>query len=328
MPISWSEHSATSFGGTELMARRLEDSLPPELLEKVQIFPSRVTELDATRPRILWLHDLTVDASHVLRNKGWEKFQMLVFVSYWQRDLFIRQFDIPYSKCIVIPNAIKTFQEEIVKPTDAVNLIYHTTPHRGLNLLLPVVDNLAKKYPMLHLDVYSSFNAYGSFGAGRDAQYKVLFDQIETHPQMTYHGFQPNDVVREALKKAHIFSYPNTWLETSCMALMEAMSAECICVHPSFGALPETSGKYTMMYEYTEDERAHMARFHQVLDIAIESVLEGSEIMDYRRKAARGFIDVNNNWDMVQNYWVGLLEKVSQMPFDIPKEKPKFTYVL
>ena len=38
---------------------------------------------------------------------------------------------------------------------------------------------------------------------------KHIFKEIEEHDGMTYHGFQPNAVVREALAKSHIFAYPS-----------------------------------------------------------------------------------------------------------------------
>ena len=48
--------------------------------------------------------------------------------------------------------------------------------------------------------------------------------------------------------------YPNTFKETSCLCLIEAMSAGCVCVHSSLGALPDTSNGLTCMYEYTPDK--------------------------------------------------------------------------
>ena len=48
------------------------------------------------------------------------------------------------------------------KPKDRINLIYHTTPHRGLNIAVAAMKELAKLHgDKIHLDVYSSFEAYG-----------------------------------------------------------------------------------------------------------------------------------------------------------------------
>lgn len=248
----------------------------------------------------------------------------MVFVSYWQRDQYIRHFNIPHSKCFVIPNGIDPIEPN--KPKDGtVRLIYHTTPHRGLHLLVPVVDHISKTIPNIHLDVFSSFGAYG--WQDRDKQFEPLFDAIRQHPNMTYHGFQPNDVVREALAKADIFAYPNTWLETSCMSMMEAMSAKLLCVHPSFGALPETTARNTMMYEFNEDENVHMNIFHQCLSIAIEVAQSPTEMDDVKLMASKSYADYHYNWSLLVHHWNALFSQFKNAPRAFPEEK-KFVYQL
>jgi len=99
MPIDRNEININSKGGTELMLERLEKLLPPESIEDFQIIPSRVRNLDETKYRIYWCHDLPDDPeSQHLAKEGWKKFHKLVFVSYWQRDQYIARFGIPYSK--------------------------------------------------------------------------------------------------------------------------------------------------------------------------------------------------------------------------------------
>jgi UDP-glucose:(glucosyl)LPS alpha-1,2-glucosyltransferase len=55
------ELSVNAKGGTELMMERLYQSLDKDLLEQCQIIPSRVRDLDETKVRILWQHDLPGD---------------------------------------------------------------------------------------------------------------------------------------------------------------------------------------------------------------------------------------------------------------------------
>ena len=157
---------------------------------------------------------------------------------------------VPYSESVVIKNAIDPIEHH-EKPKDKINLIYHTTPHRGLDILYAVYEQLAKNRDDIHLDVYSSFNVYG--WPQRDVEFKPLFDKLEAHPNITYHGAVPNSEVREALKKAHIFAYPCTWVETSCISAIEAMSAGCAVVCPNLGALPETTSNFGIMYPFDED---------------------------------------------------------------------------
>ena len=251
-----SELSANSKGGTEQMRQRLIDNIDKEILEKVAIHLSRPRELYDDVPNILWCHDLAEDPENkVLRDGGWDKFNHFVFVSAWQRDQYVVRYGIPYSKCSVINNAVEKKYDPKEKDIETIRFIYHTTPHRGLELLVPVFEALCKQHDNIHLDVYSGFEIYG--WEQRNEAYKGLFERINQHDKMTHHGVVSNEEVLEALDKSHIFLYPNVWKETSCIALIEAIKSQVICIHPNYGALPETASNATIMYDWNEDVNAH-----------------------------------------------------------------------
>jgi UDP-glucose:(glucosyl)LPS alpha-1,2-glucosyltransferase len=216
-------------GGTELMNRALYERVDKGLLDQFFISKSRVRRVDPDKKNILWLHDLWADpeVQHLKNEKSRERFARLVFVSNYQLGTYNMGLGVPYNQSIVLRNAIDPIPDVwSTKPKDQVRLIYHTTPHRGLQILVPVMEKLSEFYgDKIHLDIFSSFEAYG--WKERDEPYKELFERAKAHPQMTYHGFQPNHVVRDALRQSHIFAYPNIWVETSCIAAIEAMSAGC-----------------------------------------------------------------------------------------------------
>jgi UDP-glucose:(glucosyl)LPS alpha-1,2-glucosyltransferase len=251
-----SELSTKAMGGTEMMRKRLLENVDSELLKKVAIHFSRPRQLYTDVPNILYCHDLANDPENrILTNDGWKKFDHFVFVSSWQRDQYIDRFGIPYSECSVIYNAVEKQYSPKEKDMSKIRFIYHTTPHRGLELLVPIFDALCNEFDNIHLDVYSSFKIYG--WESRDEVYSGLYKNIEAHPNMTYHGVKSNEEVLEALDYAHVFLYPCIWKETSCIALIEAIKSQVICVHPNYGALAETAGNATIMYDYNEDKTAH-----------------------------------------------------------------------
>jgi glycosyltransferase involved in cell wall biosynthesis len=321
------ELSVNAMGGTELMMKRIYDSLDPKLLETVQIIPSRVRELKNDKIRILYCHDLAEDpeAEKALGNRRWERFHQIVFVSNWQMQQYIQKYDIPWSKCVVIPNAIDPVRAPaqdysfLRTPDRPYKFIYHTTPHRGLNILCAVIDELAKKHPV-HLDVYSSFKIYG--WPDRDEQFRALFDEIDAHPNMTNHGSVSNDEVRNALKTADIFAYPCTWTETSCLALIEAMSAGLLCVHSNLGALFETSASWTTMYQYLENVNDHASALYQILDNAL--INWGSDIQQNQIKNQREYVNVFHNWNFRKHQWESLILSLQSEPREMPE--PSFVY--
>lgn len=274
------EMSKNAKGGTELIIDRMLKFIPPELFNGYQIIHSRIPdELSNDHKVILVFHDLPNDPMYQkLRNYDYRsKIYKYVFVSNWQMQQFINVFNIPYSQCVVIRNGIEV-KPEVKKQDDCVNIIYHTTPHRGLELLIPaykwVLEQEKLKHIHVHLDVYSSFKVYG--WDKQDEHFKDLFDECKNHPHITYHGAVSNDKVREALKKSHIFAYPCIWQETSCLSAIEAMADGNIVVTNNFGALPETCANFALMYQYTENKQEHLDRFSTYLADAIIKVYNGT----------------------------------------------------
>jgi UDP-glucose:(glucosyl)LPS alpha-1,2-glucosyltransferase len=313
------ELSQNAMGGSEILALELAKRLDPELLKEFHIVNSRVRELDNSKIRILWAHDLAADpeANHLL-NGGWNKFHRIVFVSNYQMNSFIDKFGIPYSKCVVIQNAINPI-EYSEKDNSVIKIGYWSTPHRGLSILVPVFKKLAEDNPNIQLDVFSSFKIYG--WEQQDEQFKDLFDECKNHPQINYHGSVGNSVIREYTKTAHILGYPSIWKETSCIVLMEAMAAGMLCVHPNYAALPETAANWTYMYPMQEDLNAHAFSFYNALGTAIHSIEDDDQS---RLKSQSAYANVFYNWDMRVHQWNALLQSLLKEPREIPGER--FTY--
>jgi len=258
-------------GGTELLAERLVGIIDPDMMSQYQIHLSRTTSKDDTKKQILWAHDLATDpaVSH-LKDGGWQEYDKIVFVSHWQQEMFNLYLGVPYSHGVVIENFIDPIDNH-TKPNDKIRLVYFSTPHRGLAILYPVFDALSKLYPNeLELRVFSSFDLYG--WEDRDKPFKDLFEKLESHPDIVYSKSVPNEQIREELKECHVFAYPSMWQETSCLCLIEAMSAGLSCVHSSYGALPETSGGITSMYSYEEDHNIHANKLFNTLQRCIEHI--------------------------------------------------------
>lgn len=321
------EISLKSNGGTELLKRGLAQRLPAGLADDFQVICSRVRELDNEAIRVYWMHDLPNDpeCNHLASDAGRSRFHKMVFCSNWQYQQAQTILGVPYDdNSTVIENAVEPFKHT-PKSFDKIRLIYTSTPQRGLEILVPVFSELAKKYPNIHLDVFSSFEIYG--WKERDEQYKPLYDIIRSHPQMTYHGFAPNATVREHLERAHILAYPSIWLETSCCALIEAMSAGLLCVHPNFGALPDTAGGTTFMYQGDRDFRVHAQRFYGALDQAIQVV--NLEAVQNHIRFAKMYADQRFNWTKIAAQWTDLMKSLKvQWPSDGSRALPKqmFTY--
>lgn len=306
--LVYNELTKNANGGTELMARRIVNSIPSDLLENVQIIHSRIRDIDPDLKKILYLHDLPNDPEmERLSDPEFRKqFSKIVFVSNWQQQMFNLVLGIPFNEGVVIPNAVEIpgfHQKSVDGP---IRLIYHTTPHRGLELLIPAFKEASKHFN-LHLDVFSSFNAYG--WGDRDKQYKHLFEKMKELPNVVNHGFKQNNIIREFLTDAHLFAYPNIWPETSCIALIEAMVHGCYCLHSNLGALPETSMGLSHMYGYHEDRNEHVNIFYVQLIAALKGISSNRESFTVRT-IPNEVHQIRYDWDRVKYQWINLLREV------------------
>ena len=296
-------------GGTEMMRNQLYSRVDPDLLDKFQIICSRVRWIDPKKPTILWCHDTWDDpeSQHLKEEERRARFEKFVFVSNYQLSTYNLALQVPYAQSFVMQNAIEPIELKD-KNKDQIKLIYHTTPHRGLNVAVAAIMELAKNYgDKIHFDVFSSFEAYG--WKDRDKEFEDLFNNIREHPQMTYHGYQPNEKVREALQEAHIFAYPSIWPETSCIAAIEAMSAGCQVVCPNFAALPETTANFATMYQWSEDIQFHANVFANMLNAAIQNHYD--ENTQRKLLYQKNYTDNFYNWDLRANQWTGFLQGLS-----------------
>lgn len=309
------ELSAKARGGTELMMEALYNHVEPKLLKKFQIIPSRVRTLDPDKLRILYCHDLADDPeTQVLANGGWRKFHKIIFVSHWQQQQYISKYQIPWSRTTVLKNAINPFSVDIDnKFSDIedkeINVVYHSTPHRGLELLVPAFEELEDKNT--HLHVFSSFNLYG--WPERDKPYQDLFDRIKNNERMTYYGAVDNDTLREHLAKMHVFAYPSIWPETSCISLIEAMAAGVCCIHPTYAALPETSCNLTFMYDMHEDPAEHAKIMQEALNVMLMAIRRDAGIK-HRAQYVSQYANIFYNWDLRKREWEILLTELLQNP--------------
>lgn len=311
---SWMAEDGTArgaWGGTEQVRDALMQRLPAGALEGVRILHSRIPTgaLDADERHVLLLHEFPDDpgAQRAIAPANLERLDRVVLVSQTQADEYLRLDGFPTEKVRVLRNAIEPIPAH-AKPDDGVvRLIYTSTPHRGLEVLIPVFERLHERHgDALHLDVYSSFAIYGQ--PERDRDVEELFARMDAHPAITSHGSVPNAVIRDALVRAHILAYPSVYRETSCIAAIEAMSAGCAVVATDLAALPETTAGFGFLTPFRTDHAALAADYEADLESVIARI--GTAGLQERLVAQKRHADAAYTWEQRIPEWVALLDEV------------------
>jgi UDP-glucose:(glucosyl)LPS alpha-1,2-glucosyltransferase len=258
-----------AWGGTELMRDRILSNLDPDLRNYFQFILSRKRELE-DKPRIFWAHETpgVRDSKFLGTPEGQDLFAMIVFVSHWQQDQFLTHLKVPYRKGIVLQNAITPLPCHVKPKNGVFKLIYASTPFKGLDVLLDAFEFVSGKRDDVELNVYSSFRIYDR--PWMDRKYQSLYDRAQNMKHVNYHGAVSNEELRNALQETHILAYPATTQETSCLTVIESMSAGCLCLVPNWGALPETCANFAWMYTMDPNTRAHAAKFAELIQHAVD----------------------------------------------------------
>ena len=296
-------------GGTELMCDELMKRLALNYQEEFSIF-NYLPYADFNKPTIYWNQlSYDQDAIQFLKEPEWiDKIDRFVFVSHWQAERFRQMFNIPGYKTAVFKNACIGVTPRRHGVKDTVRLCYTSTPWRGLEVLLEAWEILKPKNAELH--VFSSCKIYGEEFGKTDFQYKHLYDKCNELPGVVYRGSIANEDLRNELHEFDILAYPNTFEETSCIAVIEALCAGLRVVTSNLGALPETTEGWARMYPYLANPNVHAEAFAKILGEEIELIRENKlqehltdQINIYNKKWS---------WDYRITEWTKYLDELYQ----------------
>lgn len=293
-------------GGTELMHEELMKRLPENYKEQFSI-ENYAAYLDFNKTTILW-NQLSYDQEAIMYLQDpemVEKIDYFVFISHWQAEMFRKIYNIPGYKTFVIKNASIGVKKRKVKRGNKVRLCYTSTPFRGLDILLAAWELLKPQDAELH--VFSSAKIYGpDYSSTEDPKYQYLYDKCEELDGVVYRGSIPNEELRKELPTFDILAYPNTFEETSCIAVIEALSAGLRVVTSNLGALPETTEGWARMYPFMMDPNLHAERFSKILAEEIEK-LRSNELDSQLKLQAKNY-SARWDWDYRINDWLELLD--------------------
>tara|TARA_Y100000768_G_scaffold344202_1_gene290304 strand:- start:3445 stop:5517 length:2073 start_codon:yes stop_codon:yes gene_type:complete len=189
-----------------------------------------------------------------------------IFVSHWQKQRYIETYNLPKDKCYVIQNAISPILNDTLhnKYEKKNELVYVSSPYRGLVTIVPLFKKILEHIPDLHIKIFSSYNIENtnknyepytkdSFNLlklnDHDKYYSSLYDQLLTTNQIEYYGNVPQTILFDHMKTSKVLFYPNTFEETCCTSLLEAMASRCFIVSSDIGALKETSNDMAFLYD-------------------------------------------------------------------------------
>jgi glycosyltransferase involved in cell wall biosynthesis len=284
---------------------------PPEMAVKLRANLSINTRL------ILWTqHAHDEPAIAALRDAAirdvWDYF---VFVSDWQRDEYVRAFDIRPVRCTVLRNAVAPSFAHMFAPGQRVmdakawppTLAYTSTPFRGLDVLLDSFPAIRSAVPGVRLQVFSSLTPYRV--AATADPYGPLYRRCAETEGVDYVGAVSQSDLADRLRGVTALAYLNRFAETSCISVMEALAAGCLVVSSRLGALPETGMGFAHLMPVPSDPAQHAALYAQLMIGVLSDYCKG-EATERRLRAQVEHVNAAITWATRADAWIAWIQDI------------------
>jgi len=188
----------------------------------------------------LWCHDLYTPSVESVQN-----FDKQICLSNFHKDYVIAMQGLDEKKIWVSRNGIVperfSKRKEIAKIP--YKLVYPSSPDRGLDKLIPMLDKVREKYPV-ELHVFYGFdNLYKSQNPAMFELADRLRQVISERPWIKYHGNTEQKELTNHLMEAVLWVHPANFIESFCITAIETICASCYPITRTLGALKDTLKK-------------------------------------------------------------------------------------
>lgn len=189
-------------------------------------------------PTYIWCHDLCF----IGLEQG-PHYKAVLALSQFHKEWLTHVYRVNPEKIIVTRNGIdpKRYTEpESFAFVDRHphRVVFSSSPDRGLDRAMWVMDYVVKEFPDAELHVYYGFD--GMRAHGISAEIQRLEAMIAERPWVKFHGNVPQVALTQAFQAASVWLYPTNFLETFCITAIEALCSGVYPVVRKFGALPYT----------------------------------------------------------------------------------------
>lgn len=185
-------------------------------------------------PSYLWCHDLMIPGvEHGLN------VDKVLCLSPFHRDFLASSQGVPRERILQTRNGIapeKWAQIQKV-PKNPYKFVYASSPDRGLDRCMKILDLVREKYPV-ELHVYYGLDNLYTFGQGAMAD--NLKKMMEERPWVKYHGFTEQKKMYAECADAAMIVHPNDFIETFCITALEMPISGVYMITRRWGAIADT----------------------------------------------------------------------------------------
>lgn len=188
--------------------------------------------------KVLWSQDITNESRLINLQKNKYIIESIdLFFANSQFSYNDLKNGFPKSNIKILKNG---YNQNWIDTNEKENIaIYNSVPFRGLSYLLelwPKIHRGCQNYNIdPKLEIYGGMDLYNQ----SNEYFKNLYDNLSKVINTTVFGSLPQRELYKKMCKSKLLLYPNIWVETSCMSMIEAMACGNWSISTNLGALNE-----------------------------------------------------------------------------------------
>lgn len=184
----------------------------------------------------VWCHDLMTPGAEATQNYA----KILALTPFHKRFLMGNQ-GIPEDKILVTRNGIipERFKDVGTVEKDPFRFVFGSSPDRGLDRAMRVLDKVREKHPKVTLHVHYGIEHLGKYGLG-DLQQRLSVMLNDRKDWVMYHGATQQDELMKSYKASAYCVQPSDWIETSMISAMELVCCGAYPIMRRLGGVQDT----------------------------------------------------------------------------------------
>jgi glycosyltransferase involved in cell wall biosynthesis len=244
----------------------------------------------------LWCHDLFTPGCESVQN-----FDKMLCLSPFHKNYVKGLQGVADDKIIVTRNGIDPKKFDFEKKAKNPNkVVWMSSPDRGLDRCMLVMDEVIKEFPKAELFVYYGISHLHNYGPHMAALAEKLKQMMDERPYVKYMGNTEQNKMYREVSDAAVWNHPNNFIETYAITAIECLANGIYPVVRRLGALQDTlkeaeaNGSATLLDYEWDDPQAIDIHASAVKDALRNSSWETMKYFDLEK----------NSWASVCGEWL------------------------
>ena len=256
-------------------------------------------------PTFIWSHDLATHGAEVIEN--YEKIMCLT--PFHKRHMMATQ-GVPEDKIYLTRNGLNPdrFSPIDHSKKDPNKFIFSSSPDRGLDRAMLVLDKVREKYPDIKLNIFYGWEHLDNYGL-KDLRIKLEAMLAERKDWVTYHGATPQGQLMKEFETAAYCVQPSDWIETSMISAMEQLCSGVYQIRRAVGGCVDTMrpAVEVNMATLVDSDCITPDQYQLYVDATIKAIDEQA----YKRIKGKVADPNTYAWELVAEQWLKDLPKIA-----------------